>query len=182
MAGLGNPGADYIGTRHNSGFALADRVAEELSVQFEEGPGPSRIAEGSFRGRKVLLVKPLTWMNRSGQAVRRIAGKFQISANSCLICYDDVNLPPGQIRLRPGGSAGGHNGLEDVLRMMDTREIPRLRIGIGNSFERGGQSRYVLSPFDAGEEKVIAETLDRATEAVLTFIHEGLDAAMNRFN
>lgn len=182
IVGLGNPGEEYAGTRHNIGFELVDRVADTLSIRFKPGRGPFLMGEGRFKGESVWLIKPLTYMNRSGTAVKKALLRFQTPSDKCLICYDDINLDQGVIRLRRSGSAGGHNGLGDIIETLQTREIPRLRIGIGNKFARGHQSTYVLSPFTPEERPVMDEVLDRAVEAVLCFIREGIVPAMNRFN
>lgn len=182
IAGLGNPGNEYAGTRHNIGFELIDRVAESLSISLRPANGPYLLGEGSFRGSKVYLVKPLTFMNRSGAAVKDAIERSGTSLESTLVCYDDINLDPGVIRLRPVGSAGGHNGLGDIIRMLRTDQIPRLRIGIGNNFDRGRQSDYVLSDFSPEERILMDETLQQAEEAVLTFMRAGIVQAMNLFN
>jgi len=182
ITGLGNPGTEYAGTRHNIGFELIDRVADVLSITLGSGNGPFLVGEGQFKGSSVQLIKPITFMNRSGPALKQALNRFHTPLNYCLICYDDINLEPGKIRIRPRGSHGGHNGLASIVEALQTTDIPRLRIGIGNNFARGRQSDYVLSPFTAQEQKIMDDTLGRATEAVLTFIREGVDQAMNRFN
>lgn len=182
IAGLGNPGNEYAGTRHNIGFELIDRVAESLSIPLRPANGPYLLGEGSFKGANVYLVKPLTFMNRSGTAVKDAINRTGVPLESVLVCYDDINLSPGVLRLRPSGSAGGHNGLGDIIRVLQTDEIPRLRIGIGNNFDRGRQSDYVLSDFTPEERILMNETLIQAEEAVLTFMRAGIVQAMNVFN
>lgn len=182
IAGLGNPGAEYTGTRHNVGFELIDQVADVLSITLGPGNNSYLFGEGQFKGNSVRLIKPITFMNRSGTALKQAVNRFKPPLGNCLICYDDINLDIGRIRIRPGGSHGGHNGLADIIHSLGTDSIPRLRIGIGNNFARGRQSDYVLSPFTSGERKIMDETIERAAEAVLTFIRDGVDPAMNRFN
>lgn len=182
VAGLGNPGEEYAGSRHNIGFELIDRIAEDLSLRFRTTGESWLLAEGNFKGSPLRLVKPLTFMNRSGEAFRRAVNRFGPPLDRCLVCYDDINLQPGTIRMRPGGSAGGHNGLTDIISRMGTDRIPRLRIGIGNNFERGRQSEYVLSGFTPEERIVMDETIPRAVDAVLTFVRDGIELAMNQFN
>lgn len=182
IAGLGNPGEEYAGTRHNIGFELIDRLSAVLSITLRSGNGPYISGEGQFKGNPVQLIKPITFMNRSGTALKRAIDRFDITAEHCLICYDDINLEPGKIRFRPQGSAGGHKGLSDIIHKLQSDKIPRLRIGIGNNFARGQQSNYVLSPFTTEEQKIMDETLEYTVEAVLTFIREGVGQAMNKFN
>jgi peptidyl-tRNA hydrolase, PTH1 family len=182
IAGLGNPGNEYAGTRHNIGFELINRVSDVLSITIGPGNGPFLVGEGQFRGNPVKLIKPITYMNRSGSALKKALDRYREPLNKCLICYDDINLDPGIIRIRPQGSHGGHNGLASIIQTLQSKEIPRLRIGIGNNFARGQQSDYVLSPFTTEERIIMDETLDRAAEAVLVFIRDGVDQAMNRFN
>lgn len=182
IAGLGNPGEEYAGTRHNIGFELIDRLSTELSITLGSGSGPYISGEGQFKGNPVQLIKPITFMNRSGTAIKMAIDRFDITVEHCLICYDDINLEPGKIRFRPQGSAGGHNGLSDIIHKLQSDKIPRLRIGIGNNFARGQQSNYVLSPFTSEERKIMDETLKYTVEAVLTFIREGVGQAMNKFN
>ena len=182
IAGLGNPGREYAGTRHNIGFELVDRLAEVLSIPLQPAGGLYMAGEGSFKSNPVQLIKPLTFMNRSGSAIRKAVNRFHTPLEECLVCYDDINLEPGRIRLRAKGSAGGHNGLTSIIQSLQTDQFPRLRIGIGNNFSRGPQSDYVLSPFTNDERKIMNETLDYAVDAVLEFIRSGIEQTMNRFN
>ncbi|MEX2601909.1 MAG: aminoacyl-tRNA hydrolase [Balneolaceae bacterium] len=182
VVGLGNPGPQYSATRHNIGFELIDSLSEAISVTGYTDRGIYLTATGRFRGTELTLVKPLTYMNRSGSAVKKALVYSNASPENCLICYDDINLPVGTIRLRPRGSAGGHNGIADIIGTLGTDHFPRLRIGIGNDFGRGRQSEYVLSPFTPDQQRIMDETLPTATEAVLTFIHEGVESSMNRYN
>lgn len=182
IVGLGNIGAKYDGTRHNVGFELANKLARELSVEFSTAGGPFLLAEASFKGRPVHIIKPTTLMNRSGRALSSALAITKQSLKDCLVCYDDINLPPGKIRLRPSGSAGGHNGIQDIIDRMQTRDFPRLRIGIGNDFGRGRQADYVLSPFTPDQRELINDALDQSLEALFTFIRAGINQAMNDHN
>lgn len=121
-------------------------------------------------------------MNLSGDAVQQVLHYYKIAPEQCLVCYDDLDIPIGKIRLRPGGSAGGHNGIKDIIQKLGTHNFPRLRIGIGNDYSKGQQVNYVLSRFSNKEKKIIDETLDTATDAALRFVTDGIDAAMNAFN
>lgn len=181
VAGLGNPGRKYEGTRHNIGFEVVDAVADRVRARWKE-KGEAFLANGRWRSRPMLLMKPWTYMNRSGTAIENVARKKKFDPREILVVVDDISLPVGTVRLRPSGGSGGHNGLEDIIDWLDSTDFPRLRIGIGSDFERGGQSDYVLSPFDAEERPVMDEAVERAVDAVLTFVTDGVQTAMNRFN
>ena len=182
IVGLGNIGAEYSGTRHNVGFELVDKMARELSVEFSTAGGPFLIAEGSFKGQPVHLIKPTTYMNRSGRAVSSALAITGNTLSDCLVCYDDINLPPGKMRLRPSGSAGGHNGIQDIIDRMQSRDFPRLRIGVGDDFRRGRQADYVLSPFTGEQRTHVDEALDDSVEALFTFMRASMEQAMNDHN
>ncbi|NBC25536.1 MAG: aminoacyl-tRNA hydrolase [Bacteroidetes bacterium] len=182
IAGLGNIGAEYDGTRHNIGFELADKLARTLSVSFKTGSGPFLIAEGSYKGSNVSIIKPTTLMNLSGRAITSALASTGSRLEECLVCYDDINLPPGKIRLRPSGSAGGHNGIQNIIDRLQTRDFPRLRIGIGDDFSRGRQADYVLNRFSKDQRPRIEEALEASEEAVFTFLRGGIEQAMNRHN
>lgn len=182
IIGLGNPGSKYAGTRHNIGFNLIDRLAEAMSVRMGTGKGPFLVGKGNHAGHAIYLVKPTTYMNNSGDAVRQALQWYKEDVGNCLICYDDLALEVGTIRLRPSGSAGGHNGIKDIIKKLGTNAFPRLRIGIGDDFQRGQQVNHVLSPFSEEEQKVIDSTLDQAVDAAFCFVREGINQAMNKFN
>jgi len=183
VIGLGNPGPEYAETRHNAGFMVADAVADRAGVAFEPARGPYVIAHGSWRGTPFAVAKTaMLYMNQSGTAVRKLIAHLGITEQDLLLVYDDISLDPGLIRLRAGGGAGGHNGVQDVIEKLGSANFPRLRIGIGSSFPRGRQSDYVLSPFDAEQQPLVGEAVERAAEAALTFVREGLNTAMNRYN
>lgn len=182
ITGLGNIGSKYNGTRHNIGFEVIDKLADDLSIQLEDGKGPFLIGEGSFKGKKVTLMKPTTFMNLSGKAVSKAIAKTGVSLSRSLVCYDDINLPPGKIRLRPSGSAGGHNGIKDIINTLQTDQFPRMRIGVGSDFGRGRQADYVLSPFDQDQRITMDQTLDTVCDAIYTFLRTDIHIAMNEFN
>jgi PTH1 family peptidyl-tRNA hydrolase len=182
IIGLGNPGVEYEGTRHNIGFELIDKLSEKLTITLQTGSGLLFMGVGRYKGRKVTLMKPATYMNRSGRAVTKALAITRESLSNCLVCYDDIHLETGRIKLKPDGSAGGHNGLSDIKDRLNTKEFPRLRIGIGNNYQRGKQSDYVLSPFTHSQRVLIDEALETASVAVLTFIRGGIQEAMNQFN
>jgi PTH1 family peptidyl-tRNA hydrolase len=183
VVGLGNPGSSYAGTRHNVGFEVIDALAA--------GPGGGKfqrrfdaeVAEGLEGWEKILYVKPLTFMNLSGRSVRQAIDFYQVSAADLLIICDDINLPLGQLRLRPNGAAGGHNGLKDIQRHVGTSEYARLKLGVGApDRSREEVVDYVLARFKPGERKVVSDMILRASQAVGVWIKEGVEAAMNRFN
>ncbi|MCH8558746.1 MAG: aminoacyl-tRNA hydrolase [Balneolia bacterium] len=182
IAGLGNIGNEYDGTRHNVGFDIADRLADKLSISFEKARGPYLAARGAFKGKPLVIIKPNTYMNRSGSAITKAIVEFKSSLENVLVCYDDLNLPPGKIRFRPDGSAGGHNGIQDIIERTGTRTFSRLRFGIGNDFPRGRQVDYVLGPFATDEMPDIEAGLEKSVEGILCFVRQGLVQTMNQFN
>ncbi len=182
IVGLGNIGDAYEGTRHNVGFTVVDRMAKTLSAGMEGTDGPFILGVGRFKGIKTILIKPATYMNNSGQAVLKACRMFDFLPGDILVCYDDINLPTGKIRLRKEGSAGGHNGIQSIIDHLKTEHFPRLRFGIGNDFERGRQSDYVLSPFDTTQHEAVEEGLNKSHDAILCFLREGIVRAMNEFN
>ena len=167
IVGLGNVGQEYNGTRHNIGFEVLDKLASTLSVSFSTGCGPYAVAEGRHKRRKVTLVKPTDYVNRSGTAVKKALAKYKIDKKDCLVVYDDLNLPVGAIRMKRQGSDGGHNGIADINEKLRTKEYPRLRIGIGNDFKRGRQVEFVLSPFEIQRWKKFKFPLKKRTMLLL---------------
>ncbi|HEX8386880.1 MAG TPA: aminoacyl-tRNA hydrolase [Rubricoccaceae bacterium] len=182
VVGLGNPGAKYAGTRHNAGFDVADRVAGRLGAVWAKAGDAGLVAEGDWEGRRVAVVKPQAFMNRSGAAVADVLRRTGVGPDALLVVTDDLALPVGQIRLRPKGGAGGHNGLADVADVLGSPEWARLRVGVGRDFAPGTQVDYVLAPFEADERETAEAAYDRATEAVLAVVTDGLPSAMGRFN
>ena len=181
IAGLGNMGAEYEDTRHNIGFAVADALAREFDASFKsENLGD--IAEFRHKGRTFILLKPSTYMNRSGKSVRYWLQKHNIPKENLLVIVDDIALPFGKLRLRGKGSPGGHNGLKDIDQMLGGGDYARLRIGIGDNFSRGRQVDYVLGEWSAEEREALPELLQRAGEAARSFATIGLQHAMNQFN
>ncbi len=181
IVGLGNPGTEYSKTRHNVGFEVIDLLSEKLKIKFKT-KGEAVIGWGSWKGWPLGLLKPLTYMNRSGLAVEKIVRSNKLGAKDIIVVLDDINLPVGKTRIRAGGGHGGHNGLEDIIDWLDDDSFPRLRIGIGSDFERGGQSNYVLSPFEDDERQAIDEAVSKAADAVLFFVSGGIETVMNQFN
>jgi PTH1 family peptidyl-tRNA hydrolase len=182
IVGLGNPGVEYEGTRHNVGFMVVDALADRLDIALDHDRADALIGWGSHRGCPLGLMLPLTYVNRSGDAVRSAMRAEDLAPRELLVVVDDLHLDPGTIRLRPGGGSGGHNGLDDIARRLDTTDFPRLRVGIGDDFAKGRQSDYVLSPFSEAQQPLIEDAIERAGEAILTFVQDGIEPAMNRFN
>jgi PTH1 family peptidyl-tRNA hydrolase len=185
IVGLGNPGAQYAGTRHNIGFAVVDELARRAAVRFESAPAEALMARWrrpeDGANNDVLLVKPLTFMNLSGQAVGELSRYFKVDVGDVLIVVDEVQLPLGRLRARQRGSAGGHNGLKSVIAHLGDA-FPRLRLGVG----RGGQQRdladHVLSRFEKDEAAEVERMTARAADAAEMFITSGIEAVMNAFN
>ena len=182
IIGLGNPGPDYEETRHNIGFMVADAVADLGRITFEHERGDVLLGWGRIRSYPVGVAKPLVFMNRSGQSVRTLLQHHKLDMQEMLVVVDDINLPVGKLRLRKDGSAGGHNGVQDIIDRLGSDDFPRLRFGIGNDFDRGRQSDYVLSPFTAEERPIVDEGIVRARDAAAAFVTDGITTAMNRFN
>jgi PTH1 family peptidyl-tRNA hydrolase len=182
VVGLGNPGPDYAETRHNVGFWVGERVAERARLTFGPDYGRARLAEGSWRGVPFAVGLPQTYMNRSGESVVGLRRRYGLTAADILVVVDDIALDPGVLRLRPGGSDGGHNGLADVAERLGTDQFPRLRVGIGKDFPRGRQADYVLEPFAPEQRALVDAALPTAADAALAFVSDGLNVAMNRFN
>jgi PTH1 family peptidyl-tRNA hydrolase len=178
IAGLGNPGAEYAGTRHNIGFMVVDQLAAQFGSAWEKS---SRWDALSAKCGAVLLVKPLSFMNRSGYPLFAVAQFYKFEPQQILVVLDDLALPLGRLRLRAGGGSGGHNGLESVIVQFGTEDIPRLRIGIGAA-PCDGSIDYVLSRFFDEEKPIVRSTIDRAVEALKCAIDNGLVSAMNTFN
>ena len=188
IVGLGNPGAPFKGTRHNVGFAVLDELARRRALQFESSPAAALIARsragagGGFGGTDdVLLVKPLTFMNLSGQAVGELARYFKIEVADLLIVVDEAQLPLGKLRARSRGSAGGHNGLKSVIAHLGD-EFARLRLGVGRGDDRRNLSDHVLTRFDKDEAAEVDRMIARGADAAETFIISGIAAVMNQFN
>jgi PTH1 family peptidyl-tRNA hydrolase len=181
IAGLGNIGPEYELTRHNIGFLIADALAEELKVSFSTGRLAS-VAEGSLKGRKLVIIKPSTYMNLSGNALRYWLSEEKIETVNSLTLVDDLALPFGEIRIKSSGSDAGHNGLTSVQQVLGTQKYPRLRFGIGNNYAKGKQVNYVLGAWNDDEAKQLNERIPVCIEAIKEFVLAGLDNAMNKFN
>jgi PTH1 family peptidyl-tRNA hydrolase len=182
IVGLGNPGAAYRHTRHNIGFDVLDRLAVRLDAAFDREKFGGAIAAARVDGEKVLLLKPLTYMNLSGDSVAQAARYHADSPADILVVYDEVDLPLGKLRLRKSGSAGTHNGMKSVIERLGTEDVPRLRVGVGAEQQKGDRVAHVLGKFRPDERVAIAAAIEQAADACFCFVKEGVDAAMNRFN
>lgn len=181
ICGLGNPGAEYAGTRHNAGFEVLDILGHRFEVSWAKEKLGQTVSL-RLKGRPVFLLKPETFMNQSGKAVRHYLDKLQLSPAHLLVITDDIALPVGTLRLRQQGSPGGHKGLASIQEHIGHGQWPRLRIGVGHNFLPGQQAKYVLSAPEPSEMPLYTATLDRAADAVLHVLTRGLPAAMNAFN
>jgi len=181
VVGLGNIGAEYAGTRHNMGFMILDAWAQASNVLFKTDRYGD-VAEVSFKGRWFVLLKPSTYMNLSGNAVRYWMQKLHLPMENLIVISDDLNLPFGTLRLRPGGSSGGHNGLEDITEKLESDQWARIRVGIGNHFSRGGQIDFVLGDLSEEEKAQVPELAGRIVQAVKDISTIGIARAMNTLN
>ena len=180
LFGLGNPGNRYNNTRHNIGFHILDHIAGSNNVPFKPGKGDYYFTEYKFRGDRILLFKPTTFMNRSGQAVSHVLKYFPVTLENILVIYDDFNLPFGTIRFRPQGSDGGHNGIRSIIYELQTEEFDRLRFGIGAEFKDA--VHHVLTKFSQQESDQIEKIMQVTQKAVECWITEGIEIGMNNFN
>ena len=181
IVGLGNPGDEYADTRHNTGFKVIDLLAETVGIKVRKRKFGARFESCEFAGKRLILLKPWQFMNRSGQAVATAMGFYKLNIGELIIVTDDMDLEPGRIRVRAKGSAGGHNGLADIIEKLGKNEFARCRIGIGRSAEREAVS-YVLDKPAEDQEPLLVAAIERARDAVLCWIEYGIETAMNKFN
>lgn len=181
IVGLGNPGKKYEFTRHNIGFLTVDEISKKLGVLSYQSKFNALVASSDFNGSKVIVCKPQTYMNLSGDAVNSIAKYYKISSSDILVISDDMDLPVGKIRIRPFGGAGGQKGLKNIIDQLNTNEFPRIRIGIGKN-PAIDAADYVLGKFEKENYDLYIESIKQATEAALVFVTEGLEKAMNLYN
>lgn len=181
ILGLGNPGREYAETRHNLGFRVVDLLAQRHSIRLR-ARFHSRWGQGTIAGQPVVLAQPLTFMNASGSAARRLLERFSLTPQDLFVIYDDLDLQLGRLRVRRRGSAGTHKGMRSVVESLGTEDFPRLRLGIGPLPPEADAVAFVLSPFRREEQPLVEEMLDRAAESVECWLREGIEAAMNRYN
>ena len=182
IVGLGNPGREYRETRHNVGFMLLDRLTVTLNTRFTRLQSKALVASTNYLERKIILAKPQTFMNLSGQSVQGLMHFYKLPLENLLIAHDDLDLPVGAIRIRPDGGSAGQKGMTSTIDRLGTDEFPRLRLGIGRPPGQMEAPDYVLQDFSKADLTIISETLNRAVEAALTWVTDGLDAAMNKYN
>ena len=182
LIGLGNPGREYRDNRHNIGFMLIDRLAVRLDARGMKLQSKAIVIGALYEERKLILAKPQTYMNLSGGAVQGLLHFYKIPPESLIVAHDDLDLPLGTIRIRPGGGAGGQRGMASTIERLGTQDFPRLRLGIGRPPGRMDAAAYVLQNFSRDDLLIVSETLDRAADAVLTFVTDGLNKAMNKYN
>ena len=183
IVGLGNPGKDYTRTRHNCGFRALDILAEQLGCKVDKGQFQGLYGQCTYRGKKLLLLKPQTYMNLSGKSVLQLSAYFHVPPQQIIVMFDDISLDPGRLRIRPDGSAGGHNGIKSIIQELGSQSFPRVKIGVGaKPNPEYDLADWVLSTFSASEEKALGPALERAADAALCIIEQGTAEAANRFN
>ena len=180
--GLGNPGEQYVSNRHNLGFQVVDLLSQRLGLSFQLHQDLYLIAVGLVEENRVALVKPLTYMNESGRAASHLLESYPADLMELLVICDDANLPLGKIRLRRGGSGGGHRGLESIIHHLASEDFPRLRMGIGPPPEDEDMVTFVLADFEPEEEGLVTQMVEQAADATICFFHQGIEEAMNRYN
>jgi peptidyl-tRNA hydrolase, PTH1 family len=182
LIGLGNPGREYRDNRHNVGFMLVDRITVRLNARGMKVQSKAIVITATYEDRKLILAKPQTYMNLSGQSIQGLIHFYKLPLTNVLIAYDDLDIPFGTIRIRPGGGPGGQRGMASTIEHLGTDDFPRLRIGIGRPPGRMDPAAYILQDFTRAEMKSLSEILDRAADAALEFVLSGLDKAMNKYN
>ena len=182
IIGLGNPGKEYERTRHNTGFMVLDRLSEKLNIEMTQNKFKGLYGKGKYKGEDVLLLKPQTYMNLSGESVRQVMDFFKINQEDILVVYDDLDMPVGKLRLRQSGSAGGHNGIKNIIQELGTQKFVRIKVGVGAKPQGWDLADYVLGRFGSEDRKLVDEAQDRACKAVELILSDGPDAAMNEFN
>ena len=190
IVGLGNPGRGYANNRHNVGFICLNHFARTQGIRFDKKQGKARIGMGEVAGSEVVLAKPQTYMNLSGQSVSLLIKKFDVNLDDLLVIHDDLDLPLGKIRISRGGGSGGHKGIDSIISSLGSQEFSRLRVGIGRPMATPGSTpisedeiiAYVLSDFTAEEKQIISQVIPRVSEAIICLLSEGLVAAMNKYN
>ena len=182
IAGLGNPGSEYAKTKHNVGWMLADAIADRIGASSWKEQEKGMVAQGFIGGEKVLIVKPMTYMNNSGECIGALMRWFKLEPENIIVCHDDMDIPAGTIRIRKKGSAGGHNGIKSIIQHLGTELFPRVRIGIGRPLPKWTVVDHVLSDFSQEDVPKIKEAIEYLLPAVECMVTEDTDMAMNRFN
>ena len=182
IAGLGNPTREYEKTRHNVGFSVIDVLADKYNIDVSDRKHKALCGKGVIEGEKVLLVKPQTFMNLSGESIREAVDYYKIDPQDIIVIYDDISLDPGQLRIRLKGSAGGHNGIKNIIAHLGPQEFPRIKVGVGAKPPKMDLADYVLSRFSAEEQKIMDEAFGEAAEAAVMMMTTGAERAMNHYN
>lgn len=182
IAGLGNPGEKYDNTRHNAGFLTIDALADRYGIDVREKAHKALIGKGVIEGQKVILAKPQTYMNLSGESIRALVDYYKVTQEELVIIFDDISLEPGQLRIRKKGSAGGHNGIKSIIAHLGTQEFTRIKVGVGEKPPRMDLADYVLGRFAKEEQDTMKEAFETAAKAAVAIMTEGEDAAMNQYN
>lgn len=182
IAGLGNPTKEYDKTRHNVGFSVLDVLADKYRIDVSDRKHRAYCGKGVIEGQKVLLMKPQTFMNLSGESLRSAVDYYKIAPEDIIVIYDDISLEPGQLRIRLKGSAGGHNGIKNIIAQLGTQEFPRIKVGVGAKPPRMDLAAYVLSRFSKGEQELMDEAFREAADAAVMMMRDGAERAMNHYN
>ena len=183
IVGLGNPGKEYAGTKHNCGFRAIDIIADQLGCKIDKGKFQGLYGQATIQGTKVYLLKPQTYMNLSGRSVLQMSAYFQIPPQRIIVLFDDISLEPGRLRIRSDGSAGGHNGIKSIIAELGSQDFPRVKIGVGAKPHKDANlADWVLSGFTAEEEKALSVSLKNAADAAICIVEKGVYEAANRFN
>ncbi|MBO5452796.1 MAG: aminoacyl-tRNA hydrolase [Clostridia bacterium] len=182
IAGLGNPGDKYFATRHNAGFLALDYMAQKYDITVKSAKHKSLLGEGRIAGERVVLLKPQTFMNLSGEAVRSASDWYKIPVENIIVIYDDIDLEVGALRIRPKGSAGGHNGMKSIISHLGSQDFPRFRIGVGSKPQGGDLCNHVLGTIPKAEQEVMFKVFERTSDAVEEYIRNGIDSSMNKYN
>ena len=182
VIGLGNPEAEYSKTRHNMGFNTINKIAQQYNIEINKNKFQGLYESAVIEGKKVILVKPQTYMNLSGNCVKEIADFYKVQKEEILVIYDDMDIEPGKIKIRKKGSSGGHNGMKSIIQMLGTEEFPRIRIGIGRPEHNGDEINYVIGAIPEEEMPILDEGVEKAKEAVIDILKNGIDSAMNKLN
>lgn len=182
IVGLGNPGKKYEHTRHNVGFEVIDILADRIGIHVDESKHKGLVGRGMLEGQKVVLVKPQTFMNLSGECVRAVADFYKVPKEEIIVIYDDISLEPGQLRIRTKGSAGGHNGIKNIIAHLGTQVFPRVKVGVGEKPRMMDLADYVLSHFTREEQGKMNDAFKEAADAVAMMVSQGVDPAMNKYN
>lgn len=182
IVGLGNPEEEYSNTRHNMGFNVINKIANKYEIEIKKNKFQGLYESGIIESQKVILIKPQTYMNLSGNCVKEVVDFYKIEKENIIIIYDDMDIEPGEIKIRKKGSSGGHNGMKSIIEMLGTEEFPRIRIGIGRPSYDEDKINYVIGEIPKEENQKLEEGVEKAVEGVIEILKNGIDTAMNKFN